>query len=364
MSDTNILALSDEELMQLDEQQFTDSSSDETTEAEPEQQEVQEEQEVVDDPDIDTETEDIERVSTETEATDLPTDTEEEQEQATTETEVNQDKSDTVDYKAFYESLTKPFKANGREIKVDNPQDAISLMQMGANYSQKMAGIKPHKNILKTLEDNGLLDNDKLNYLIDLHNKNPDAIAKLIKESDLDVYSLDADKADEYKPNNNIKAYSPLDEVIEELNTTETFGDVLNTVAVWDEQSRNIIVERPDILRALNEQAENGMFNKITQEIERQQMFGRLTNIPFIEAYSMVESQFMNTQPTNDNAVNGQQSFTAPRPAQTNKNNTNNPNKAKVTTPKTISKPAKQDFNPLAVSDEDFMEFMQQQQYH
>lgn len=353
---SNILALSDDELMQLDEQQFVESEQDTDTQ---EQEVVESSDDVVEPVE---QVDDADDVSEESSAhDDTQTDDTAEETQEQEQTEQPQEQKD-IDYKAFYEHLTAPFKANGREIRVDNPQDAISLMQMGANYSQKMAGIKPHKTILKTLEANGLLDNDKLNYLIDLHNKNPEAIAKLIKESDLDVYSLDADKADEYKPNNNIEPYSPIEEVIEEL-ASEKFNTVLNTVANWDENSRSIIIERPDILRALNEQANNGLFDEITQEVERQRMFGRLTGVPYIEAYSMVESQLLNTQATNGNAVDMQHAFTAPRPNHKS-NNTSNSNKVKATSPKSVSKPTKPDFNPLAVSDEDFMRFMEQQQYH
>ena len=38
-----------------------------------------------------------------------------------------------VDYKAEYERLLKPFKANGRDVSVASVDDALSLMQMGAN---------------------------------------------------------------------------------------------------------------------------------------------------------------------------------------------------------------------------------------
>ena len=39
------------------------------------------------------------------------------------------------DYKAASEQVFKPFKSNGKQITVANPEDAISLMQMGANYN-------------------------------------------------------------------------------------------------------------------------------------------------------------------------------------------------------------------------------------
>ena len=41
--------------------------------------------------------------------------------------------TDTIDYKAVYDSIFKPFKANGKTIAPRNAEDVISLMQMGEN---------------------------------------------------------------------------------------------------------------------------------------------------------------------------------------------------------------------------------------
>ena len=42
-------------------------------------------------------------------------------------------------------TLTKPFKANGREIQITKPEDMISLMQKGLNYVKNMTELKPLK---------------------------------------------------------------------------------------------------------------------------------------------------------------------------------------------------------------------------
>ena len=81
-----------------------------------------------------------------------------------------------IDHKAFYEMVTKPIKANGKTVEIRTPEEAIKLMQMGANYTRKMQDIAPHRKVIMMLEDNGLLDTDKLSFLIDLEKMNPDAI--------------------------------------------------------------------------------------------------------------------------------------------------------------------------------------------
>jgi hypothetical protein len=62
----------------------------------------------------------------------------------------NLNKSDTkgdtpdtkqFDYESAYKKVSEPFKANGVEMKVDNPEDMIKLMQKGAGYQKKMADL-------------------------------------------------------------------------------------------------------------------------------------------------------------------------------------------------------------------------------
>ena len=130
---------------------------------------------------------------TKTEATEEKTEAEKQEEKAEKETQA-------VDYEAEYKRLLAPFKANGREIQVKSVDDAVALMQMGANYNKRMAALKPNLKMLKLLENNGLLSKEKISYLIDLEKKNPAAINKLVKDSGLDPMDLDAEKAGEYKP--------------------------------------------------------------------------------------------------------------------------------------------------------------------
>ena len=89
--------------------------------------------------------------------------------------------SEKTDYEAFYKEVMTPFKANGKLIELRNPAEAVQLMQMGANYTRKMQAIQQHRKVLTMLENNGLLDEGKLSFLIDIEKKNPDAIQKLVK---------------------------------------------------------------------------------------------------------------------------------------------------------------------------------------
>ena len=63
--------------------------------------------------------------------------------------------------KTFFEKVTGTFNANGREYKIDNAEDVVSLMQKGLNYNQKMAALKPSMKIVKALQEHGI-ESDKV----------------------------------------------------------------------------------------------------------------------------------------------------------------------------------------------------------
>lgn len=204
------------------------------------------------------------------------------------------------DYKAFHDSIVgKAFKANGREITITNPEDVISLMQMGANYHEKMAALKPSRRILKMLEQSELVDEDKLGFLIDLHNKNPQAIAKLVQESGIDLMDFDVEQGAGYKSQHQApeEFEITLEDTIQELKHSEGFRDVFQHVTTkWDLESQNTLASNPGLLRILDAQKNSGVFDKIVNEISRERMLGRLVGVSDIQAYSAIEAQLQAQQ--------------------------------------------------------------------
>lgn len=208
------------------------------------------------------------------------------------ETEVTTTEETTPDYKEFYENIMKPFKANGKTVELKDPKDVVQLMQMGANFTRKMQDIAPHRKLLAALENNGLLDQEKLNLLIDVNNKNPEAIAQLLKQSKIDPLDIDVDTETEYKP----KSYDVSDqeialrEVLDNLNSTDTGQSTLNHIVKdWDSTSKEFVYNEPEALTLIHEQRENGIYENIANEIDRRKVLGQIPqNMPFIEAYKTV----------------------------------------------------------------------------
>lgn len=202
--------------------------------------------------------------------------------------------SDEINYKEFYERVTKPFKANGREIVVTNPDDLITLAQKGTDYVKKMTELKPLKRINKLLQDNGIAEDD-LTYLIDLKAKKPEAIAKLLKDSEVDLYQFDVEQGNDYKPV--APTYNEVNEeltnVLDDLEkNSSTFKQTIAVIGQqWDEHSRNFIAQNPNLVRIIDAQIANGAFAKIDTIMQYERAVGRLDGMTDLEAYVAIEKQ-------------------------------------------------------------------------
>lgn len=258
--------------------------------------------------------------------------------------------------------VMQPFKANGKDVQVRNVDEAIQLMQMGANYTQKMQSLAPNLKLLKTLEANELLDQDKLNFLIDLSKKDPKAISKLVKDAELDPLDMDLEDTD-YTPNDHQIPDQAivLDEVLSNIETTPTYNRCIDVVGnTWDQQSRTMLSSNPQMIAQINEQMQLGIFDMINQEVEHVKMFGGLTGMSDFDAYRAVGKQMYDQGAFNHVNQNQPQ----PQPlARTQVRHTdaaeqyNNQRRRAAATPKQSRSNSSnmQSFNPLAMSDEEFL---------
>lgn len=229
-----------------------------------------------------------------------------------TESDDSETDSDTIDFESEYRKLIgSPIKANGKEIKVDNMDDAIRLIQMGANYYKKVEQLKPAQKIIAMLESKEMLDESKLSFAIDLLNKNPQAINKLI--SGMDLNEIIDDTKGEYKPTDYSVSDNQiaLDEAIKEIADTPTFNKTIEVIGnKWDSASRNIIKQNPQAIGLINQHIESGIFDTVTAEVEKRKMLGTIpSGLSDIEAYKYVGDSLYANQNSQaaPNAQNGQQ---------------------------------------------------------
>ena len=273
------------------------------------------------------------------------------------ETEVSVKSSDDL-----LKELFTPFKANGKDMQVASIDDARTLMQMGANYNKKMQGLKPNLKLMKMLDNNKLLDEQKLSYLIDLSNKNPEAIAKLIQESGIDPLEMDMEKPTEYKPNTYTVEDKEveLDQVLLGIEDTPSFQETIDIISnKWDDSSKKVLLEKPTLIAAINDQVSSGIYGQINSIVEQERMVGRLTELSDLEAYKHVGDVLQSQGVFNQQPQNKQGQQAAPIiPKAKAKEDPKLKAKRKAASGTKSSPKAKNTssgINPLELSDEEFM---------
>lgn len=272
------------------------------------------------------------------------------------------------DHKTFYESIIgKPITANGKKVIIKNTDEAIRLIQQGLGFAKKVQSIQPHMKTIRVLERANLLDPERIAFLVDLNDKNPEAIKKLIKESGIDPIDLNTNEEVDYKPTNraavsdaDMAFQSALEDLQNHPEGTATIRDI-NTN--WDQSSKQILFQNPELLKVIQDQKDAGIYQIISSEIDRQKTLGKINpNLPFLQAYKVVGDdlekqgafkdivQKSNPTPAPTERVIIEQRTATPAPV------VENNDKARAASPsKASAKTAQTKVNPLELPDDEFM---------
>jgi hypothetical protein len=272
----------------------------------------------------------------------------------------------SVEYKvAEYDKMMGEFKANGTMTKAKNSDDAKRMMQMGMNYHEKMAAIKPALTTVKLLDKHGLIeDPSKLDFLLDLHNKKPDAIKQLIKDSGLDPLEMEIDPDDTRRYTPESHEVNPkeleLDSALESIQGTETYDQTLDSITnQWDAASQDIVVNNAQqILPLINDQIASGIFGKIMEEVKYERSMGRLGGVTDYQAYLQTGNK-LNAAGAFKPVADKTHIITKPVVQKNTKAEIDRTTKKKAaaTTKAVGVKQTALNFNPLDLSDEAFEEF-------
>lgn len=278
-----------------------------------------------------------------------------------------------IDYKAEYEKLLAPFKANGRDMSVKSVEDAVTLMQMGANYNKKMAALKPNLKLMKMLENAGLLSEEQISYMIDLKAKNPQAINKLVKDSGIDPTELDAEQASAYIPTPRTvdEREMALDEVLDPIKDSPHIGKLLKVVSTeWDRASKDVVAEHPQILEVIHGHMDSGIYDLISAEVQSERLFGRLKGMSDLAAYKEIGDK-MNARGAFNHLAQGSSrartetvqpavKVVSPKPVKTEADSLKDKRRAASSTKAAAPAAPAKDFDPLSMSDEEFSKHVQQ----
>lgn len=364
-----LMQLSDDELSRVDvdslsevpESDENDEGSEEATlDNENEDSGVEEDDETEDEPEED-ESDDEEESVSEEESDD---DTEDENDDESD----DEDKSSTPESELVEKILNQPIRANGRDIKIKDADEAVRMIQMGFGMQEKARKMKPYMRHIKTLENAQLLDENKINFAIDLLNGDKDAIVKLMKDSKIDPLDFDSEENPEsnYVPKNHSVPESRVqfDEQLDLISSSPKKQETLEYVRSLDDDSFNLIKKDPRAIGTINNLMENGYHDKIQAELDKSQLLGDplISGKSDLEAYLLIgmkldkEGAFSN-DPAPTKANTPSQSKSTPNKqkkadAKQKRAASSNPGAAKAPKPKKEELDLEDYFN---MSDEDFL---------
>lgn len=221
----------------------------------------------------------------------------EETEQVPTESGSENKLSDTE----FRQLVTSTFRANHKDFQIDDPEEIRKLMSFGMNYHKKMNELAPHRRALKTLEQQGLLDPDKLNYAIELLQGNKGAIAKLLKEHSVDTYELPDLEEQPYQAGNYLPSQERItfDDKIEALKETDGGNQVIEFIKGLDQDSFYEIYTNPEMMDMLGSHMKSGLYQDATSFLEKERALGKVpAGVKDIDAYAFVAEHLQKTNPT------------------------------------------------------------------
>lgn len=278
-----------------------------------------------------------------------------------------------VDYKAAYEQIFAPFKANGRQVELKSPAEVVALMQMGANYTQKLQALAPQLKLMRMLENQGLLSEDKLTFMIDLNRRDPAAITKLLKDGNIDPLQIDTQAEVKYQPGNHKVSDADMVfvDTLREVNSDPVGAELVRTIDKdWDKPSKEAIWKEPSILKVLHEHRNNGIYDKVLAEVDRRKMFGEFKDKTNLEAY-YITAKSLQEQGAFEAAKTTQAPSAAPAKASAEQApgqgrvvaqravvKAPDPDAEKIRAAQPVRAAAQRatpsDFNPLSMSDEEF----------
>jgi hypothetical protein len=141
--------------------------------------------------------------------------------------------------------------------------------------------------------------------------------------------------------------------VLDEAKTLPTWPRFLEEVVKkWDEESLSAFKATPVLIRVLNDHIETGVYDTIMETLEREQLMGRLNGVRYLDAYKKIGDDiqarggFKNVKSTGKPG--------SKRVARKDSEAIRRRKQAAAPSKGNAKRISSKDFNPLAMSDEEF----------
>ena len=209
----------------------------------------------------------------------------------TTEEPVANNEDSTPESVATTPDTLYKIKANGKEFEM-TLDELKQTASKGMDYLKKTTALKPYRTMIAAMEENKVSPED-INLLIDLKKGNKEAIAKLIKENEVDVYDLP--EANDYKPQEYRQSETALEmkEVLSTISKDTEFSRTSEIYAAFDDQTKAFLNEDPSRIAGLHNDIKTGVFDKVLPLAEKKAMIDGY-NAPFLQYYLQAGQEILN----------------------------------------------------------------------
>ena len=209
----------------------------------------------------------------------------------TTEEPVTNNEDSTPESVATTPDTLYKIKANGKEFEM-TLDELKQTASKGMDYLKKTTALKPYRTMIAAMEENKVSPED-INLLIDLKKGNKEAIAKLIKENEVDVYDLP--EANDYKPQEYRQSETALEmkEVLSTISKDAEFSRTSEIYAAFDDQTKAFLNEDPSRIAGLHNDVKTGVFDKVFPLAEKKAMIDGY-NAPFLQYYLQAGQEILN----------------------------------------------------------------------
>ena len=209
----------------------------------------------------------------------------------TTEEPVANNEDSTPESVATTPDTLYKIKANGKEFEM-TLDELKQTASKGMDYLKKTTALKPYRTMIAAMEENKVSPED-INLLIDLKKGNKEAIAKLIKENEVDVYDLP--EANDYKPQEYRQSETALEmkEVLSTISKDAEFSRTSEIYDAFDEQTKAFLNEDPNRIMGLHNDIKTGVFDKVLPLAEKKAMIDGY-NAPFLQYYLQAGQEILN----------------------------------------------------------------------
>jgi len=162
------------------------------------------------------------------------------------------------------ESKTYKVKAHGNEFDF-SIDELLKLAPKAMDYTRKTQELAPWRRTISALKDNELGEDD-VNLMIDAIKGNKDAITEVLKRNGVEALDLDVESHNSYQPvqHGQDEVTQDFNAIVNEISMDKEFPATRQVVDnSWDQGSRDMMLQKPEMLRGLHLDIKNGVYEQI-----------------------------------------------------------------------------------------------------